>query len=173
MDTKDRMIHYLQDAHAAEVGILEMLEDAIDICDEPAKSLVRGHFELTKSQAQRLENRLEQLGGDRSGAKGMMNTLMAKFGSAMDIAHDEVDRQTMCVIKLYATEHLERGMYESMAAYADSIGDAETARLAREIQREEEEAGQKLFPLIQQHASQAAMPETANADTGSYGYPGP
>lgn len=172
MDKKDRMIHYLQDANAAEVGILEMLEDAVGLLDEPAKALVREHLEKTKSQARRLEQRLEALGGDRSGSKGFMNTIMAKIGSKMDVGHDEIDRQTMCLIKLYATEHLERGMYESMAAFAESIGDAETAKLAREIQKEEEAAADKLYPLIKEYASEA-IGATANADTGSYGYPGP
>ena len=172
MDPKDRMIHYLQDANAAEVGILEMLEDAVGLLDEPAKGAVREHLEQTKSQARRLEQRLEALGGDRSGSKGFMNTLMAKFGSKMDIGHDEIDRQTMCLIKLYATEHLERGMYESMAAFAESIGDMETANLAREIQKEEERAGEKVYPMIREYAMQA-LGATANADTGSYGYPGP
>lgn len=172
METKDRMIHYLQDANAAEVGILEMLEDAVGLLDERAKAIVREHMERTKSHAKRLEERLEALGGDRSGSKGFLNTLMAKIGSKMDVGHDEIDRQTMCLIKLYATEHLERGMYESMAAFAESIGDGETATLAREIQKEEEMAGERIYPLISQYAAEA-VGATANADTGSYGYPGP
>lgn len=172
MDKKDRMIHYLQDANAAEVGILEMLEDAVGLLDEPAKAIVSEHLEKTKSQARRLEQRLEALGGDRSGSKGFMNTIMAKIGSKMDVGHDEIDRQTMCLIKLYATEHLERGMYESMAAFAESIGDSETAQLAREIQKEEEAAAEKVYPLIKEYACEA-IGATANADTGSYGYPGP
>lgn len=172
MDKKDRMIHYLQDANAAEVGLLEMLEDAVGLLDEPAKALVSGHFERSKSHARRLEERLEALGGDRSPSKGFLNTLMAKIGSKMDVGHDEVDRQTMCIIKLYAAEHLERGMYEAMASYAESIGDTETALLAREIQKEEESAGDKFYPLISKFAAEA-IGATANADTGSFGYPGP
>jgi len=173
MDTRDRMIHYLSDANAAEVGILEVLEDAIELCDEPAKSAIREHFELTKSQAQRLERRLEQLGGDRSGTKGFMNTLMAKFGSTMDIGHDEPDRQTMCLMKLYATEHLECAMYESMAAYADAIGDTETSMLAREIQREEEMAARTIWPMIRQYATMPALDVDDRGTRESYPYTGP
>lgn len=172
MDKKDRMIHYLQDAHAAQVGILEILEDAVGLLDERAKGIVRQHFEDTKTEAKRLEQRLEALGGDRSGTKGFMNTLMAKIGSKMDMGHDEIDRQTMCLIKLYAAEHLERGMFEAMAAFAESIGDSETATLAREMKKGEEEAAEKIYPLIPEYAAEAAG-ATANADTGSYGYPGP
>ena len=172
MDTKDRMIHYLQDANAAQVGILEILEDAVGLLDEPAKAIVREHLEQTKKEAGRIEQRLEALGGDRSGTKGFLNTLMAKIGSKMDIGHDEIDRQTMCLIKLYATEHLERGMFEAMASFAEAIGDTETASLAREIQKGEETAGEKLYSLISEYACEA-VGATSNTDKGSYGYPGP
>jgi len=172
MDNKDRMIHYLQDANAAQVGILEILEDAVGLLDEPAKAIVREHLEQTKKEARRIEERLEALGGDRSTTKGFMNTLMAKLGSKMDIGHDEVDRQTMCLIKLYATEHLERGMFEAMAAFAETIGDNETASLAREIQKGEEVAGDKIYSLISEYACEA-VGATAGAEKGSYGYTGP
>ena len=35
-------------------------------------------------------------------------------------------------------------MYESLAAYADAVGDTQTAQLARQIQAEEKEAADKV-----------------------------
>jgi ferritin-like metal-binding protein YciE len=172
METKDRLIHYLSDAHAAEVGLLEVLEDAVELCDGPARAGIKEHLAQTKSQAQRLERRLEQLGADRSGAKGMMNAMLGKIGSMMDIGHDESDRQVQCLIKLYGAEHLEMGMYEALAAYADAVGDVETANLAREIHSEEQAAADKLYQLIAQYAKQVLI-EVPAEKRDSYGYPSP
>lgn len=162
-NAKERIVRYLQDAHAAEVGIDEVLDGFIDDTDDPnIKSLFEQHKIETKNQAQRLENRLRELGEVPSGGKGFLNSLLAKFSEIMHGAHDEYDKNTQNLIKAYATEHLERGMYESMIAYANAVGDNQTAELAREIQKEEEQTAEKLFPMIQQYA------QTAIAGTRAY-----
>jgi ferritin-like metal-binding protein YciE len=148
-DAGERLIRYLQDAHAAEKGIADMLEGAIDDTDnQQIRSQLEEHLVLTRSQAFRLEQRLVALGADTSGGKGFFNSVMAKVADMMNAAHDDYDKTTQNLIKAYATEHLERGMYEALSAYAEAVGDHDTAALAREIQKEEEQTGNKLFPLI-------------------------
>lgn len=152
-DPRERLIRYIQDAHAAEVGIAEMLEGFVDDTDhQTLRSLFQEHISVTKMQATRLEQRLNAMGEKASGGKGFFNSLMAKVGEIMHGAHDEYDKNTQNLIKAYATEHLERGMYTSLIAYAEACGDVETARLAQEILKEEEQAAQRLFPLIEQFA---------------------
>jgi ferritin-like metal-binding protein YciE len=167
-NVKERLVRYLQDAHAAETGIEEVLDGFIDDTDDPQiKSLFQQHRLETQSQAQRLEMRLNQLGDKPSGGKGFLNMIMGKVSELMHGAHDEYDKNTQNLIKAYATEHLERGMYESLYAYASSVGDTETANLARQIQAEEEATAQKLFPLIQQYAK-TALAGTERFDGGAY-----
>ncbi|MEA2553042.1 MAG: hypothetical protein QOJ65_1218 [Fimbriimonadaceae bacterium] len=164
-DSRDRLIRYLQDAHAAEVGIKKTLEGFVDDTNDPnIRSIFQEHIVVTQSQADRLEQRLRALNEAPSGSKGFFNSLLAKMGEIMHGAHDEYDKNTQNLIKAYATEHLERGMYEAMAAYAQSIGDMETATLARQIQMEEEQTGQRLFPMI---AMLAVMTTQATADMGT------
>lgn len=161
---KERLVRYLQDAHAAEVGIEKALAGFVDDTDDPAiKAIFEDHIVLTKSQANRLENRLRDLGETPSGGKGFLNSLMAKVSEVMHGAHDEYDKNTQNLIKAYATEHLERGMYESLYAYASAVGDTETAELARAIQMEEEQTGERLFPLIQQYAQSAVAATRGSA----------
>src|SRR5205085_11910505 len=137
-DSRERMVRYLQDAHAAELGIKDALESFIDDQDDPmVRSLFQEHIVMTQSQADRLEQRLNYYNESPSGGKGFLNSLMAKMQEVMHGAHDEYDKRTQNLIKAYATEHLEMGMYESMMAYATSIGDNETAMLAKQIQQEE------------------------------------
>lgn len=163
-DSRERMIRYLQDAHAAEVGIKNTLEGFVNDTDNPQlKRVFQDHIVMTQSQADRLEQRLKFYDETPSGGKGFFNSLMAKMSEMMHGAHDEYDKATQNLIKAYAAEHLERGMYESMAAYAQSIGDMETATLARQIQSEEEQTGQMLFPMI---AQMAVVTTEATSDMG-------
>ncbi|MEZ0326793.1 MAG: ferritin-like domain-containing protein [Fimbriimonas sp.] len=151
--SKERLIRYLQDAHAAETGIQDTLEGFISDCNDPdILELYKDHLVQTISQARRLEDRLRMLDATPSTGKGFLNSMMAKASEFLQAAHDDYDRNTQNLIKAYATEHLERAMYESLYAFATAIGDTDTARLAREIQLEEAMTAEKLFPLIEQYA---------------------
>lgn len=162
--TQDKLIRYLQDAHAAEVGTKKALEGMLND-DKPAdvKALVQQHVMETDRQAQRLEQRLRALGSEPSDSKGFFNSMFAKVSEMMNAAHDREDQNTQDLIKAYATEHLERGMYESLIAFATAIGDNETAQIARQNQAEEEATAQKLWPLIASTATSALQNATGGA----------
>lgn len=167
-DARERIVRYLQDAHAAEVGIEKMLEGFLnDTNDQSIRAVFQDHIVMTRSQATRLETRLRALGDTPSSGKGFFNSMMAKVSELMHGAHDEYDSVTQNLIKAYATEHLERGMYESLYSYATAVGDNETATLAREIQAEEEQTGQKLFPLIAQYAKTALAATQGSGGLGT------
>lgn len=159
---QDRLIRYIQDAHASEVGIVTVLKDFISEVDNvQVKAVFQEHLAVTESQAQRLEQRLIALGSGASDGKGILNTLMGKASDVMHALHDTKDKTTQDLIKAYATEHLEIGMYESMYSYASAIGDTQTAQLAKQIQAEEQEAADKVFPLITMTAKAALANTTA------------
>ncbi len=146
---QDRLVRYIQDAHAAEVGIADVLKGFIKEISLPeAKMAFEEHLKVTVSQASRLEARLSALGAEPSGGKGFVNMLLAKMSDMMHAAHDEEDKVTQDLIKAYATEHLEIGMYTSLQSYAEAVGDRETAALAQQIMSEEKEAAEKVFPMI-------------------------
>lgn len=162
-DSRERMVRYLQDAHAAEVGIKKMLEGFINDAEDPdLQALFRQHAVETQAQADMIEQRLRAFNEDVADSKGFFNQMMAKVSELMHGAHDEYDKATQNLIKAYATEHLERGMYESLAAYAQAVGDMETANLARQIQMQEEQTAQKIWPLIA-----ACAMTTVNATAGT------
>ncbi len=150
---QDRLIRYIQDAHASEVGIVSVLNDLINDVDIPqVRAAFQEHLAVTESQAQRLEQRLLALGAHPSDGKGVLSKITGKLGDLMHISLDKDDKITQDLIKAFATEHLEIGMYESLISYSEAIGDSQTAQLARQIQSEEQEAADKIFPLIQQVA---------------------
>ncbi len=154
--SRERLIRYLQDAHAAETGIADALEGFASDCDDPdIQDIYKDHLLLTISQARRLEDRLRLLDAAPSSTKGFLNSIMAKASEFVQPARDDYDRNTQNLIKAYATEHLEMAMYASLYAFATAVGDTDTANLAREIQQEEVATADKLFPLIEQYAMSA------------------
>ena len=162
-DTKARIVRYLTDAHAVEVGGLSSLKDiAAETNDPDVRATVQEHLTQTQSQADRVEARLTALGGKPSDGKGLLNTVIGKGSDLLNVFHDKEDKQTQDVIKAYALENFEVGMYTSLHAYADAVGDSETASLARTIIGEEQQAAAKLLALVPQVATQAVA-KTAGA----------
>jgi len=146
---QDKLIRYMQDAHASEIGIVGVLKDFIAEVENPqVKALFAEHLSVTQSQATRLEQRLIALGSGASDGKGFLNTMMGKMSGILQAAHDTEDKTTQDLIKAYATEHLEVGMYSSLASYAEALGDQQTVHLAQQIMAEEKDAADKIYPLI-------------------------
>ncbi len=152
-DTKAQVLRYLNDSYAAEVGGIASLKDlAAETTDADVKQAVEQHITVTQSQADRVTARILALGGDKSEPKGFLNQFLAKASGAVNIFHSKEDKQTQDLIKAYAFEHFEIGAYTSLHAYANAIGDTETAQLAQTIISEEQSAAEQFQRLIPQLA---------------------
>lgn len=161
-DVKEQLLRYLNDAYAAEIGGQSSLKDlAAEATDADLKQAVEEHIVVTQSQADRLTSRILALGGDKSEPKGLVNELLAKASGLANAFHSKEDKQTQDTIKAFAFEHFEIGAYTSMQAFADAIGDAETAQLAATIIGEEQAAAERLLRLIPKLATSALNNSTA------------
>jgi ferritin-like metal-binding protein YciE len=166
-NSQERLVRYLADAHAAEEGALSSLKDiAAETTDGDVRSAVQEHIAVTQSQADRIAARIAALGGQTHGGKSLLNTIIGKGSDLLNVFHDKEDKQTQDVIKAYALENFEVGMYTSLKAFANAVGDAETAQLAETIMGEEQQAGERLLRLIPQVAI-AAVGNTADAGVRS------
>lgn len=144
-----RLIRYLNDACAAERGGLVALRHiAAELTEPDVRAAIEDHITVTESQAKRLENRITALGGDKSPQKSAVNSMIAKSSQVANIFHDKEDKKTQDIIKAYSLEHFEIGMYTSLHAFAQAIGDTETARLADTIRGEEQQTADRLMRLI-------------------------
>ena len=160
-DVKEQLLRYLNDAHAAEVGGLSALKDiAGATTDAYVRQAVTDHIAVTQSQADRVNTRIQALGGNKSEAEGLLNSIIGKGSDLLNIFHSHEDKQTHDLIKAYSLEHFEVGMYTSLQAYADAIGDTETAHLAATLIDEEKMAAERFGRLIPQVAT-AALKNTA------------
>ena len=134
----DLVIAWLNDAHAMELSIARVLENhAKDAKDHPAlQARLQEHLEQTRGHAEAVKGCVERLGGDASALKAGMATVMGTVqGMATGLAKDELVKNAL---HDYGTEHFEIACYASLVAAAEELGDAETARVCREILRDEE-----------------------------------
>ena len=164
-DATHRLLRYLNDSYASEIGGLAALKDLALVASDPdLKAVVTNHIAVTESQAERVKNRILALGGDKSEPKAILNTAIAKGSSLVNAFHDRADKQTQDLIKAYAFEHFEIGAYTSLYTYATAVGDSITAELAQSIILEERDAAVQLERLIPQVAA-LALDNTSSQNT--------
>ena len=136
-ELREKLIDYVQDAHAMEMNVQMMLNSMIATTRDPVvKQQLEHHLEETKEQAGRLESRLDALDAGGSlrkqvtaitgaGAKGMLDLLRG-------------DKPGKNARDAYVTESLEIAAYQLLARLAERAGDRETAQVARHNLREEQ-----------------------------------
>jgi len=145
----DVIRRYIQDAIAAEKNFESQLRTFAKDTDQiSAKQLFEQHADETRRQHERLTARLQALGGEPSGIKSFFAHLFGFAPKVAQIGHDDAEEGTQDLIAAYAVEHAEIAMYEALAQAASAAGDTETEQLAREIQREERQAAEKVWSLI-------------------------
>jgi ferritin-like metal-binding protein YciE len=140
---------YLQDALAAEQHFENQLRSFAKESDQgPVQQLFAQHADETRSQCQRLEARLRELGGSPSGLKSFFANMFGFAPKTAQMGHEEAEKSTQDLMMAYAVENSEVAMYESLAVAASAAGDTQTERLAREIQQEERRAAERVWDLI-------------------------
>lgn len=158
MTSEAKVVQYLEEARAAELaGIQTLAAHAAITPGGPYRDVLDRHLQETRAQAGRLEDRLAELGSERSPIAATMGFLEAAIGQALALGKAPVDmlRGTDSEEKLLknakdecGTEALEIATYDALEALADAVGDPKTATLAREIRTQEEIALKQLRGLI-------------------------
>ncbi len=129
---------YIEDAHAMETNVLQMLASMIETTDDPGiRQAFEDHRAQTEIQEQRLRARLEA----RGRAPSLRKETQTILGALMKGVADQVrgDKAGKNARDGFVTEHMEIAAYELLERLARRAGDEETAEVARR-NREEEEA---------------------------------
>ena len=92
-----------------------------------------------KTQYERLERRLNELGRSRSTAKSILAHVLAFTPTSAQLGHAASEKNTQHLMVVYAAAAAEMGMYESLASAAQAANDSQTEQLARQLQAEEPE----------------------------------
>ncbi len=135
---EEHLLDWLRNAHAMEQQAETLLSTMAGRLEHyPAlQQRIEQHVDETRSQAERLEDCIERLGGDTSTSKDLAAKAMATMhamGNAM--MSDEVVKGSGFS---YAFEHFEIAQYRVLIAAATAAGDDETAAVCAEILEEEQ-----------------------------------
>src|SRR3954465_10619123 len=128
---------YVEDAHAMETNVLQMLGSMISTTSDPeVRAELERHKEQTEAQEQRLRARLEALGRSPSIRKETQTIV----GALMKGVADQVrgDKPGKNARDGYVTEHMEIAAYELLERLAVRAGDERTAEIARQNRAEEQ-----------------------------------
>jgi len=176
--TRDaKLVQYLNEAYAKEKQLELSLEAHADVTtrDDYAKRL-KDHLKETKSHATQLSRRIKQLGGNPEtvsvpGPEGlgkMAESVTEKLGKAKAAAHGslqtmrregEQERMLHNARIEYADEAHEIATYMVIESLATKVGDKATAKLARDILRDEERMQKFLGDLLPELSAGVAHDE--------------
>jgi ferritin-like metal-binding protein YciE len=140
---QEKLLDYIEDAHAMEQSVLRMLDSIISTTDDPEiAEMFRHHKEETEQHVQRLSERLETLGRDTS----LLKDAPTIAGALAKGVADQVraDKAAKNARDGYTTEHMEIACSELLERLAIRVGDPETGEVARANRADEEAMAQKI-----------------------------
>jgi ferritin-like metal-binding protein YciE len=153
MAHQDTVIAWLNDAHALELNLAQVLEHRVqDTKDHPLmQARIQQHLDQTRRHAELVKGCIERLGSSTSTVKSAMGQIGGFFqGISTGMAKDEMVKNALVD---YASEQFEIASYTSLIAAAQSIGDQQTATVCQQILRDEEDMArwlQQQIPMITQ-----------------------
>lgn len=148
-----KLVQYLTEAYGKERELETALQAHIALTTKPAyEKRLKQHLKETKSHAKQVERRIKKLGG--GGAAKTLQTAVGKATAAAKgplhaIRGDGAAEKMLKNAKTeYFNEHEEIATYLAIEELAEKVGDKETAKLARDIRRDEERMAKFLAAQI-------------------------
>src|ERR687893_608929 len=140
---QQKLVDYIEDAHAMEQNVSRMLDSMISTTDDPEiTEILRHHKEDTERHEQRLRERLDALGAGTSARKQAQTIATALMkGAADQVRGDQAGKNAR---DGYVSEHMEIAAYQLLERLAERAGDAETAEVARQNRADEEEMARRI-----------------------------
>ena len=175
-----KVIQYLNEAYGKEKQLETALEAHIGMTTRaPYKKRLQQHLKETKNHARQLERRVKKLGGglETSSAEAVQNVANRAAALAQGPLHvlrgtGEQEKLLKNAKTEYQDEAEEIATYTAIETLAEQVGDKDTAKLAREIRRDEERMAKFLaaqIPVLTKAVAQEEIPasERSNGRSGS------
>ena len=179
-DTK--LIQYLNEAYGKEKELETALQAHIAVTTKaPYKKRLQQHLKETKGHAREVQRRIKQLGGQAEAgpikvpetlaetASGLTAVASKAVAAAQGPLHalrgtGEAEKMLKNARTEYHNEFEEIGFYTGIESFAETVGDKDTAKIARSIRREEERMAKFLERQIEQLAKAVAREEVPAAE---------
>jgi len=180
-----KLIQYLNEAYGKEKELETALQAHIAMTTrKPYKKRLQDHLKETKGHARGVERRIKQLGGKAdvvpapgpvADAAGAVTSAASKAVSAAKgplhalRGTGEQEKMLKNAKTEYSEEHEEIATYTAIETLAETVGDKETAKLARGIRREEERMARYLerqIPTLTKAVTQEEIPASERRTNG-------
>jgi ferritin-like metal-binding protein YciE len=140
---RQKLVDYVEDAHAMEQSVSTMLDSMISTTDDPEiRSMLEHHKRQTEEHERRLRERLDALGAGTSTRKQAQTIATALMKGVGDMAR--TDKPAKNARDGFVTEHMEIAAYHLLERLAKKAGDQETAEVARQNRADEEAMARKI-----------------------------
>jgi ferritin-like metal-binding protein YciE len=179
-----KVVQFLNEAHAKEAELEADLTAHISLTQKaPYKKRLQEHLKETRDHKRRVAQRIKQLGGQSSSgvrAPGVPDAVGELAGKGIAAVKGQVGMARAAVTEQAEThlrnareelreEWVEIGTYTAIEALANEVGDKDTARLARDIRRDEEKTArylEKLIPQLVKDVVKNEIPRDQRAQSG-------
>jgi ferritin-like metal-binding protein YciE len=161
-----KLVQYLNEAYGKEQELITSLEAHIAMTTKaPYQKRLKQHLKETKSHAKQLERRIKKLGGGGHAIQTVVAkaTAAAKGPLHMVRGSGEQEKMLKNAKTEYFNEHEEISTYLAIEVFAEKVSDKETAKLARDIRREEERMAKFLEGQIKALSGAVATAEVPAA----------
>ena len=172
-----KLIQYLNEAYGKEKELETALQAHIAMTTRaPYKKRLQQHLKETKSHARTVERRIKQLGGQAESvpapgpvgdaASAVQSVASKAVAAAKGPLHairgtGEQEKMLKNAKTEYANEFEEIATYTRIEALAETVGDGDTAKLARDIRREEQRMAnflERQIPAIAKAVAREQIP---------------
>jgi ferritin-like metal-binding protein YciE len=161
-----KLVQYMNEAYGKERELETALQSHIAMTTKPAyRKRLRQHLSETKRHAKALERRIKKLGG---GGHSLQTVVAKATAAAKGPLHalrgsGEQEKMLKNAKTEYFNEHEEISTYVALETFATKVGDRETAKLARDIRKDEERMAKFLERQIKTLANAVALEEVPAA----------
>jgi ferritin-like metal-binding protein YciE len=155
MNERDmKLVEWLAEAHAKEAELETDLTAHIALTQKSSyKKRLQDHLKETRAHKRRVASRIKQLGGsppspgpDLPGVPAPVGeaagravaAVKGQIGAARALVTEQAETHLRNAQEELREEHVEIALYTRIEVLAESVGDRETAQLARSVRRDEE-----------------------------------
>jgi ferritin-like metal-binding protein YciE len=146
--SKQKVVQYLNEAHASEVALVRVLQSQIAMTPRGSyRDELEKHLGETREHAERVQRRLAELGTGGNPAQAAIGFMESAIGQTLALWKMPLDllrgasgeeKALKNAKDACATEALEIATYTALEQLARAVGDETTARLAASIRGDEE-----------------------------------
>jgi ferritin-like metal-binding protein YciE len=157
--TRELLIYELRDTYHAEKQLVKALPKMAKAAKAPKlREAFEHHLEETKGQVERLEQVFEKLEARSSGRRcDAMEGLIEEAKEMIEEIKTPEVLDAALIVAAQKVEHYEIASYGSVRELAESLGEAEVAKLLDETLAEEKKADQKLNSLATSSINKSAL----------------